>query len=234
MGAAHNGGTLALVLRSVADGLWVAEHPLKIAGLALGSRMTVARLSDGSSWLHSPVRFVPSTDVRAVGPVSAIVAPSKVHHLMVKDWTDAYGDARLFGAPGLSQKRPDLSFHTELGDEAPPEWDGVLDQLVIRGAPWVNEVLFLHRPSRTLIVTDAAFNIPAAPDWWTRGYLRAFGALGGFAQSRMFKLCVRDRRAVRESIDRVLAWDFDRVIVTHGEILESGGKRAIEDVFAWL
>jgi hypothetical protein len=32
----------------------------------------------------------------------------------------------------------------------------------------------------------------------------------------------------------VLAWDFDRVTVTHGEILESGGPAALARAYAWL
>ncbi len=224
------------MLRSVAEGLWVADHPLKIAGLSLGSRMTIARLGDGSLWLHSPVKHSPelALKVSALGRVGHIVAPSKVHHLMVAGWARATPEATLHGAPGLPDKRHDLSFAGELGDEPAAAWADVFEQCCLKGAPYVNEVLFLHRPSRTLIVTDAAFNIPNAPDLWTRSYLRAFGALGGFAQSRMFKLCVRDKRAMRESIDRVLAWDFDRVIVTHGDVLETGGRKAIEDVFGWL
>jgi hypothetical protein len=45
---------------------------------------------------------------------------------------------------------------------------------------------------------------------------------------------VRDRRATREALDRVLAWDFDRVTVTHGEVLESGGHEALRRAWAWL
>jgi hypothetical protein len=32
----------------------------------------------------------------------------------------------------------------------------------------------------------------------------------------------------------VLAWDFDRVTVTHGEPLETGGKEALRRAYAWL
>ncbi|MCH7600214.1 MAG: DUF4336 domain-containing protein, partial [Myxococcales bacterium] len=35
-------------------------------------------------------------------------------------------------------------------------------------------------------------------------------------------------------IDRILEWDFDRVTVTHGQVLESGGRAKLEQAFAWL
>jgi hypothetical protein len=39
---------------------------------------------------------------------------------------------------------------------------------------------------------------------------------------------------MRASLDRILAWDFDRVTVAHGEILETGGHAALRTSFAWL
>ena len=38
----------------------------------------------------------------------------------------------------------------------------------------------------------------------------------------------------RAPVDRVLTWDFDRVIMAHGEVLESGGREAMRTAFAWL
>jgi hypothetical protein len=32
----------------------------------------------------------------------------------------------------------------------------------------------------------------------------------------------------------VLAWDIERVIVSHGEILERGGRAALRAGYAWL
>ncbi len=33
---------------------------------------------------------------------------------------------------------------------------------------------------------------------------------------------------------RVMAWDFDRVTLAHGEVLETGGKEAMASAFAYL
>jgi hypothetical protein len=69
----------------------------------------------------------------------------------------------------------------------------------------------------------------------TRLLMRVNGAYGSFGPSRIFRYSVmKDRKAMRASIDRILAWDFDRVTVAHGEILESGGHRAVQTGFRWL
>ena len=45
----------------------------------------------------------------------------------------------------------------------------------------------------------------------------------------------KDKRALARSMAPVLVeWDFDRVIINHGEILETGGKQKLREVFAFL
>lgn len=223
------------MIQPIAEELWAVESPFRVIGVNLGSRMTVVRLPGGRLWLHSPVALdgASRAALEALGTPSYVVAPSKVHHLFVKPLLEAYPNATLHGAPGLASKRKDLSFHGELANGV-SEWSSELDEQLVEGAPLMNEVLFFHRASRSLVVTDVAFNIPSAEQWWTRTYLRAMGAYGGFGQSKMVKLCVRDRAKVRASIDRVLEWDFDRIVMTHGRVLETGGKHALRQVFAWL
>jgi len=204
--------------------------PERVAGLRIGTRMTVVRLGSGRVWLHSPVPFTPelAREVAALGPVAYLVAPNEVHHLWLGPWAEALPDATLYGAPGLRQKRADLLFHRELEDAPPADWAEDLDQVLVRGIPRMNEVVFLHRASATLLLTDLAMNFPTLPEGFgTRLFVRAMGLSGGLRTSRMVRSLVRDRRAVREGLERVLAWRFDRVVTTHGEILEHGGPAAL-------
>ena len=58
--------------------------------------------------------------------------------------------------------------------------------------------------------------------------------MGRFGPHRIVRFAIRDRAAARRSLERILAWDFERVVVSHGEVLETGGKRAVEEGFAFL
>ena len=225
-------------MRELAPNLWVVDGDLRIAGFECGTRMTVVRLSDGRLWLHSPV---PRTDalareVDALGPVAFIVAPSKVHFLFVDEWAREYKDATVYGAPGLREKRADLVFHRELGPEPPAEWSADLDQQLVEGATWVNETVFLHRPSGTVLFTDLLMNFSEPPPgalgpMWTR----LMGVHGGPKVSRMFRrVVIRDKPAVRASVDRILGWEFDRAVVTHGQVIERDARAALRDAYAWL
>jgi hypothetical protein len=224
------------VLRELAKNIWIAERSQRFYGLEVGTRMTVIRLADGSVLLHSPVQLDPELrrELDAIGRVRFTVAPNRVHHLYAGEVAKAYPEARLWVGPGLERKRPDLSFVGVLGDDAPAEWKDEVDQVFFRGRPYENEVVFFHRASRTLIMCDLAFNFgprAAAP---TRFLMRLLRSYGRFGPSKLDPLLIRDRRAARESLERILAWDFDRVVVAHGDVLESGGREALRQGYAWL
>jgi hypothetical protein len=223
-------------LRPLAPNLWVADRPLKLVVGDIGARMTVVRLRDGGLLLHSPVRLDGETRraLDELGPVRAVIAPSKPHNLFAGDVTAAYPDAALYGAPGLVEKRPDLRFAAVLGDEPPPLWRGELAQHRFRGAPILEEVVFFHPSSRTLILTDLAFNVSAARASGARLFYWVTGAAGRFGPHRLVRLMIRDRRAARMSMDAILGWDFERVIVSHGDVLDTGGRERLADAFAFL
>jgi hypothetical protein len=226
------------VLRELDDGLWVAEAPLRYRGFAMDRRMAVVRLGGGALWVHSPVPL--TDDIRAsldrLGPVRFVVPASNLHgHLYMEQYAAAYPEATLFGVPGLADKRPDLSFGGELGPAADPAWSVELDQLPFEGHRILNELEFLHRPTRTLIAGDLIFNI--GPSWPLP--LRVF-ANGSPSTTRLgptpaFRATVGDRDAARRSVDRILAWDFDRLLPGHGDIIETGAREAVAaDLGGWL
>ena len=156
-------------LRQLAPDLWVAEHSFKNGPFEVGTRMTVIRLRDGGLFVHSPVRLDHPlrAALDALGPVRAVVAPNRAHHLFASDYPTGYPDARLYAAPGLPEKRPDLKFAAELGDDAPDAWSADIEQVLFRGAPTLNEVVFFHpRAARsfapTSLSTSSAARRPAS------------------------------------------------------------------------
>jgi hypothetical protein len=203
-------------------------------GIALGARTTLVRLGDGKLWLHSPGPL--TAPVRqwldTHGPVGAIVAPSLLHHLFLEETARAFPDAPVFGPPGLAGK-VDVRAAVLAGGETP--WKGDLETLLVEGCPKMNELVFFHARTRTLVLTDLAFNFRSVDSRVTRIFLRVNGALDSFGPSRLAKrVFLKDKAKIRASLDRILAWDFDRVVVSHGDVLETGGRAALRDSFAWL
>lgn len=216
--------------------LWIADSPLRFLGLEIGTRMTVVRLPGPKLLLHSPIAA--STDlvkeVTARGPVAYIVAPNLLHHLFVGEWQRACPDASTYVAPGLDTKRADLTIAGVLADEPEPGWKDVLDQVHLRGFPFANEVVFFHRPSATLIASDLAFNVGPSSPPLTRLLFRLGGAYERLSPTLLERLLVRDRTAFRESLERILEWPFERVVVAHGEVSETGGREELVRGYSWV
>lgn len=225
-------------LTPLAEGLWCAAQPLRFVGMELGARMSVVRLGDGGIWLHSPIDPTPALRgaVAALGPVRHVVAPNRFHHLFAGRWGGASDGVQIHVAPGLLKKRPDLAEAgaVELGETPHPDWADAIDQLQVGGMPFVNEVAFLHRASRTLLSCDLAFHIGDESPAWTRMSFRLMGAYGRLDTTLLEKILTRDRAATRASFERLLAWDFDRVVVGHGTVQEAGGREALRRAWAWL
>jgi len=219
------------MLHSIADGLWVAEQPLRYFGVALTTRMTIIRLADGTLIVHSPIRLTDElrSAAASAGRVRFIVAPNRFHHLFISDWQKANPEAQTFCAPGLDKKRTDLKFTGILGDDPPTAWADEIDQAFMRAFPPLNEIVFFHRKTRTLIFTDLLFNISRHDSAYARFLLGLDGAFHGPAMPRSFRLLLRRKRVECATfLQRLLSWDFDRTILAHGEIIDNGAKPVIE------
>jgi hypothetical protein len=217
-------------LTSLAPDLWIATRQFTNELGVVTSRMTVIRLKDRRILLHSPVPSDPDlrSAVENLGQVAALIAPNLFHHQFLSEWKAAFPVAKAFCAPDLAAKRNDFKFDGVLEDVSPPEWRGQVDQLLIKGIPEYGEVVFFHRASRSLVVGDLVFNYTPAQAASDPGGADGLGPHG------RIRSAISDPNALRESIENVIRWPFDRVIVAHGEIVESGGHASFREGFAFL
>ena len=204
-------------------------------GLTLLARCTVIGLSDGELLLHSPCELTEATreNIDELGQVRFLIAPNSFHYVFVSSYLTAYPSAAFYFPPGLVERQPALPPGEVLSDTSLPHWQEHLDQAVFGPAGNVSEVAFFHRQSQTLVLTDLAFNMCNAPNTATRLLWDVMGIPRGFGPSRTARLMLlRDRPLVGNFVQRLLEWPFERIIVTHGEVLESGGRAALESAFA--
>lgn len=217
--------------------IWtLSGEPLTFHGVPFTTRAVIIRLPDGKLWIHSPVDPAPVSDLTELGPVAHLVAPIRIHSVGIPLWQSQWPDAKTWVSPGFPNRHPDISYSAMLSDTAPPEWQGVIDQHVFAGNPYLDEVVFLHRPSRTLIVTDLIQKhaTPGEAWYWRLGkkLVGIQGEKGGTAIDIRASFC--DRQAARASRDQLLSWDFDKLIVSHGLCLHSGAKAEVERALSWL
>ena len=224
------------MLRKLDKNLWVIDHAFKMpGGIQIGTRTTLIRLSDGSIFAHAPG---PADDgdhieLDKLGNVTQIVASNMFHNMYVQDWATRYEGATCHAPAAFDTKVPGLVYET-LSDVAPEAWSGDIEQVFVQGAPQLDETVFFHRASRTLLLTDLCFNMMHSDSFITRLMMQIMGGYGHFGPSRLAKSFMKDKKAIRRGIDRILEWDFNRVTVTHGEVVESNGRARLEQSFAWL
>lgn len=229
---------------SVAADIWTVEGPeisYAIAGTSLPcpTRMTIVRIAGSALWLHSPVRYSPDLAARValLGEVAFIVAPNTHHHVHAADWSAAFPNARLYASHDLvARSRPPFDRASTLRDGTPSEWAGDIATAVVDLGSFV-EAVFLHRPSRSLIVTDLMQNFEASRvrRRLPRLLLRIGGAIGPdggpSAEIRMAGIGRRARaRAAREVI---VGWDPERIILAHGRCYTENAVGEVRRAFRW-
>lgn len=236
-------------LKPVAPDIWIVDGPeiaMSYAGggtIPFTTRMTVARLPDGSLWLHSPTELTErlAAQIDALGPVRHIVAPNRIHYWWVGDWKGRYPQARTYAAPRVEeQARANGRFHAfdvTLGAKAPQAWQGVLDQVLVPGG-FMSEVDFFHKPSRTLVLADMIENFE--PKRIKSRFLRLLVKLSGAtAPDGTTPLDLRltfwrHRRAVRDAAEKMLAWKPQRVLLCHGEWYQGDAEARLRHAFRWI
>jgi hypothetical protein len=231
------------VLKPVADDMWIVDSgPHSVLGLKLPVRMTVVRLSGGFLWLHSPTRLTDDlkTALDRIGPVRHLVAPNVAHWSYLRAWQQTYPMAVTWAAPGLQDRaqvrKAGVRVDHELGDAGPADWSREILQVVVPGMGF-REVAFLHQPSRTLLLTDLMMNIePEKMPLLMRPLTRLLGIAGsGGRPARYVRFAVsRKRREAVRAVSRMIAWEPERIIFSHGRWFPRDGKAALRRGFSWL
>jgi len=220
--------------------IWIVDGDVvRMYGvLPFTTRMTVVRLGSGNLWLHSPVKPAPEilSAVNALGPVKYLVAPNKIHSLGISPWKAKHPVADVWGSPQFNQRHPDISLDGVLADDGVNPWEGEIARQTIDGHSFLDEVVFLHKASATLIVTDLIQKHERSKQTWfwkiVKGLVGVLGRKGGVPRDVQWSF--HDRKAARQSLEEILDWEFDNLIVSHGICLKGGAKKDVERCFSHL
>ena len=214
----------------VAENLWVLHFPLRLLGVEIGRTVTIIRLANGKLIVHSTAPFTADdlAAIRALGDIGWLVDVTNFHDSHAKEGRSALPDVRYLAPEGFSKYS---GVAAEPLNPAPAAWRSEIEVLELAGMPRVREHVMFHRASGTLIVADLLFNFGRGGSLWTRLFARYVMRLKNFiGMSPFFRMMICDREAFRRSVAKMMEWDFDRVIVAHGGIIERGGKERLREV----
>ncbi len=207
------------------------------------TRMLVVRLGSGELFLWSPTQ--PDGELRAridgLGPVRHLVSPNRIHYEHIAAWKRAYPEAVTWASPRVRERAKsqeiEVEFDADLGDEPEPVWREDLDQLIFRGSRFMEEVVFFHRASRTVILADLIENFELQKVGRLFGHLaRLAGAADPDGKApvdlRMTFLGRKDE--ARACLEKMLAWEPEKVIMAHGRPYLREGTEELRRAFRWL
>jgi Domain of unknown function (DUF4336) len=252
-----------MVIRDLTPNITTFSTPfLRFSRIKVGGRGTLVKLSTGSLAVFSPVALTPEVQQKLTAQgnkVKYIIAPDIEHHIFISSWVATFPEAEVIGMEGLPEKREAdeatkgtkfahvFTAKNKLDLKISPEFDAEFDYEYFHSHA-NKELVFLHKPSKTMIEADLIFNLPATEQFSRSGVDATSGILtklfGGIMNTRGNMIWQKrflwyasggaDRPAFAESVKRIKKWDYDRLIPCHGDVIETGGKRIVDEATAWF
>jgi Domain of unknown function (DUF4336) len=251
-----------MVFRDIYPNLVTLSTPFNRHGVwKVGGRATIVKLQTGSIAVFSPVAL--TDDVRAKvqsmgNNVKYISAMDIEHHIFVSPWAKAYPEAEVIGMEGLPEKReldPDtagirfahvFTKGNKRDLRISEEFDHEFDYEYVDGHG-NKELVYFHKPTKTLIEADFFFNLPANEQYSKTGQpansgiiTKLLNSLTGtqgeaLAQRRLIWYAfAKDRGSYAQSVHRMKAWDIQRIIPSHGDVVEDGAKSVFDKLTLWF
>ncbi|MBU77582.1 MAG: hypothetical protein CMK63_11365 [Pseudoalteromonadaceae bacterium] len=227
-------------MEKLATDIWIFDgEAVTFFFLPFTTRMTVIKLANGDLWVHSPIHLSDAlkSQIDQLGPVKYLIAPNHLHHLFLPQWIAAYPDAKTYGTSEVIKKRNDISFDASLNDDLDWQWQADISQELFTGSPFMEECVFFHNNSKTLIVTDLIENFSGDNfKAWQKWLAKGAGILApngktpiDWRLSFMFK-----KPQARQHFEKILAWEPEVIIMAHGEIIKHHAMGFLRESFSWL
>lgn len=230
-------------LKPVADNVWTVDGPLIRFGPAgfkmpFPTRMTIIRLGDGGLFVHSPTALPDALkgEVESIGAVRFIVGPNRLHYSWIADWRAAFPKAEIWLAPRIREQAGErIAFPThDLEGSSGYPWDSEIATLLVAGR-YMSEVVFFHRLSRTLVLTDLIENFEPQKLSFLQRLLTWVGAAqdphGSMPRDMRLNYA---RDVLRVAVETMIGWNPERITLAHGRWYERDGAAELRRAFSWL
>lgn len=203
----------------VPDSIWVTERPVWFSGVRLRSRTTVVRLSGDALWVHSPC--APTDDVcaalDALGEVRWIVVPNRFHHLEAPATSARYPNALVVGPTSAQARNAKISLSAGADDPAYVRSTPELRSIELKGVPFLDETVFFHAASGSLIAADLLISACARDHWSWRFAARIWGCYEKNKTAPDVRWSTRASTEAAESLARIRALPLTRILVAHAD-----------------
>lgn len=198
--------------------------------LSLPVRSTFVSL-EKNGLLISPGSCLDLNQLKTLTGVTDIIAPSLFHCGGIPKAHSVFPNSKVWGPIGASEVKSKINWTHELSTSQWP-YNDQLALIEIKGMPKVNEIVFFHRETKSLIISDLCFNMVDASGLGAWIILNLFGTYRKLAVSKFFLKLVQDRNAFEQSLKILFSYDFENIIVSHGANVMGQGRSKLIKAFA--
>ncbi|MBL4751695.1 MAG: DUF4336 domain-containing protein [Amylibacter sp.] len=231
-------------LKEIGKNIWIVDAPvIKFYGMPFTTRMTVMRLQNGDLMLHSPCAICDELKqaVSALGTVKHLISPNWIHYAYIYQWAVAFPDAISWASPNVRKRaekyQSDVVFDRDLSALAETDWAHEVEQMIVPGSKVHEEVVFFHKASETLILTDLIENFePKHVPWWFRPIIKLAGISDPDGQMPCdMRMTFRaGRKKLRGAIEAMIGWGPKQIIVAHGRWYDRNAVAELRRAFRWV
>jgi hypothetical protein len=223
------------ILTAIDDNILTVTGTVKMPVGTFERRMTVVQLSGGGSVIYSPIALDEPQMQRleAFGAPAFLVIPGRHHRVDAKIWKDRYPAAQVVSAEGAREAVEEI---VPVESTAPAFPDSGVRFFTVAGTSEDEAALTVVGNGTTLILNDILANVQNA-----KGLNGVIAHLFGFAGKKPQiplpeKLSIlNDRKALATQFR---SWADDpslkRIVVSHGEIIDTDPAGVLRDVAATL
>ncbi|WP_394173392.1 DUF4336 domain-containing protein [Thalassotalea litorea] len=209
-------------MQKFGDNLFISSAFVTFYGTTLQTRMAVVKAENNQLLIYSPIFLNDAIkqSLADIGKVTWIVAPNKIHNQALAEYIEAYPEAKIYAAPGLKERCPDIRVDEVVQGYQPNFLSHDIDMITTAGNCFFTEILLLHKPSKTLIVADYIENMSKSTTskLWL---FKLFGVREKPMSSPEFRMYTTDAGKAQEVLEVVDSWDFQQIFLCHGELITS-------------
>ena len=235
-------------LKAIDEDIWIVDGEIvemnfKITQVPFSTRMTVVRLGNNDLWIHSPIHLTPQlrSEIDELGHVKHIVAPNKLHYVYMEEWSQAYPDAKLWATKGLEKifdNFQSIENYTILDKTIDISWLDEIDYLPFEGSAVIEESVFFHKKSKTLILTDLIENIEVGEECsCLHRFLFKIGDNTypkGHTPRDLRMTFFFNKETAQKCYQQIKAWNPVNVLFAHGKCFIGNAEEKLPQAFFWL
>ena len=158
-------------------------------------------------------------------------------------WVNGRRRFRTPNCGALHRRSPNVATSNSpkrLPTNSPLDWAGQIDQAYFTNSAFMDELIFFHRSSRTVIIADLSQTFSQGFlklhwPWWMQVIARLSKMTDGWGYPPIdYRISFRHRASALPKIRALIEKHPEHVVVAHGEVVRKDGEAFLRRAFSWL